>query len=341
MKKLLCFAIFAFTATVHAQSIDTIIQQNTAIKEAAANDELSLTDKIKVVNAQVDGSKITKEQAYQIITKFTNEQSVEAEGTSYYEPVIEVEEVTVQEGEPTKQYDYDWGKSDSPFDLAMGVQADTVAKYRTKSSIFIAFGVGNVATDGAFANSEFGYMRSNTVEVGIAARTPFNENNNKWGVRYGLSINYNGLATTQNNEFMVMGNQTGTTASAKNLRKGYTYLRNAYITVPFSLDFTTTTKTYNNANRRFKTNEGYNFGLGAYLGYNVDSKQILRYTKADGYKVYEHQKGDWNVTNFQYGVMAYAGTDKFKLVFKYDLNPVFTDNLIDQNYWSLGLQFGL
>src|SRR5690606_13067425 len=121
---------------------------------------------------------------------------------------------------------------------------------------YLAFGVGNVATDGAFANSEFGYLRSNYFEWGIAVRTPFSKTNNKWGIRYGLGFKYNGLATTDNKQFVLKGNQTDTEMSAKELRKNYAYLRNTYITIPVTLDFTTTTKSYNEANRRFTTKEG-------------------------------------------------------------------------------------
>src|SRR5690606_7359419 len=98
-------------------------------------------------------------------------------------------------------------------------------------------------------------------------------------------------------------NQTITTPSSKELRKNYAYLINTYITIPISLDFTTTTKSYNEANRRFTTKEGLNFGVGGYIGYNINSKQHIRYENADGYKIYEQQKGDWNVNDFQYELM--------------------------------------
>ncbi|KAA5531890.1 porin family protein [Paenimyroides baculatum] len=340
MKKLLCFAVFAFGMSVQAQNIDTVIEKNVAIKTAQANEDLTLSEKIKVVNDQVDNGRITKDQAYQIITKFSNEQPVYVQGYPAEDVVAVVEELEEVDA-ADENYDYDWGKETSPFDFAMGVQMDTVVKYGTKTTPYLAFGVGNVATDGAFANSEFGYMRSNYFEWGVAARTPFSKTNNKWGIRYGLGFKYNGLATTQNREFALAGNQTVTTASTKQLRKNYAYFRNTYVTIPISLDFTTTSKVYNEANRRFTTKEGINFGVGGYVGYNINSKQFIRYENADGYKVSEQQKGDWNVNDFQYGLTAYAGKDHFKVVLKYDLSPVFSNNVVDQNYWSIGLQLGL
>jgi len=184
-------------------------------------------------------------------------------------------------------------------------------------------------------------LRSNYFEWGIGVRVPFNQYNNKWGIRYGLGFKYNGLATTQNQQFVLNGNETVTAPSVEDLKNNTAYFRNTYITIPISLDFTTTSKTYNAANRKFDNKGGVNFGIGGYVGYNINSKQFLRYENADGYKIHERQKGNWNVTDFQYGVTAYAGLDWIKLVFKYDLNPVFKNNPTDQNYWSLGLQLGL
>lgn len=326
MKKILCIALLAFGYGASAQTSDAVnyINNNQIIKTAYESDTLTFKEKVAVINEQVSQDAITDSQAFQIISLIMAQE--QAEGT------VETTE---------ENYDYDWGKETSPFDYAMGVQLDTVVKYKTQIIPYLAVGVGNVAIDGAFANSEFGYLRSNYVEFGVAARTPFSKANNKWGVRYGLGIKYNGLATTENRLFGFRGgNQTVTMSSPIKLRKNYAYLRNTYINIPISLDFTTTTKSYNEANRRFTTIAGMNFGIGGYLGYNINSKQHLRYDVGD-YKNYEQQKGDWNVNNFQYGLMAYAGTDNLKVVFKYDLNPVFSNNTVDQNYWSIGIQFGL
>src|SRR5690606_4531278 len=229
MKKLLCIALIAFGFTANAQETDTVtlISNNQVIKTAYESETLTLKEKIDVVNQQVEEGNITENQAYQVISKIMEQEDAEA--------VVETAE----------DYDYDWGKEQNPFDFAMGVQMDTVVKYRTKITPYLAFGVGNVATDGAFANSEFGYLRSNYTEFGIVARTPFSKTNNKWGIRYGLGFKYNGLATTQNREFTLTGNQTVTAPSDKELRKNYAFLRNTYITIPVSLDFTTTPKTYN------------------------------------------------------------------------------------------------
>src|SRR5690606_23359189 len=113
----------------------------------------------------------------------------------------------------------------------------------------------------------------------------------------GLGVRYNGLATTQNREFQLNGDQTIASDSSKNLKGNSAILRNTYINIPISLDFTTTTKTYNKANRRFIKKQGFNFGIGGYIGYNLGSQQNLRYKNEKNYEIYEQQRGDWNVSD--------------------------------------------
>lgn len=321
MKKIVFLALFAFSLNAQSQEINIqdLVDNNPVLRTAYYSTTLSLNDKITVINEQVQEGVITKDQAFSIINEIAN----------------------TNETQNSSTVSTSWTDALNPFKEAMEVQIDTVPKYRTQVSPYFSYGVGNVAVDGAFANSEFGYMRSNSIEWGIAVRRPFSENSNTWGIRYGLGFKYQGLATTQNNEFAVVGDQTITVPSTKALRNNYAYLRNTYVTIPVTLDFTTTKKVYNDANKSFVTKSGFNFGVGGFVGYNLNSKQFVKYTNEMGSKVSEEQKHDWNVTNFQYGLMAYAGSDRFKVVAKYDLNPLFENNTINQQYWTLGIQIGL
>ena len=247
----------------------------------------------------------------------------------------EIEVVPVAEIPDDYEYEYD-------FSFFEPTELDTVVKYRTQTFPFIAGGLGNVSNDGAFAHSDFGYLRSGFVEWGLAFRRAFNEDNNLLGLRYGISFSYNSITPTQNN--ILVDNGDGETvlvdSGLDNLKRGQTYFRNSYINIPISLDFDFSTKTYNRANLRFKKHPGFNFGIGGYIGYNINSKQFIRYKK-DGYKYNIKERGKWNVNDFNYGVMAYAGYSFIKLYAKYDLQPVFKNNATDQKYWSLGLMLEL
>lgn len=52
-------------------------------------------------------------------------------------------------------------------------------------------------------------------------------------------------------------------------------------------------------------------------------------------------KGDYNVNNFVYGLSSYIGYRELSLYFKYDLNPLFQNNLVKENNVSLGLRVDL
>ena len=92
------------------------------------------------------------------------------------------------------------------------------------------------------------------------------------------------------------------------------------------------TKTY------FRTHESFRIGLGGYGGLNDKSKQITKYT-LDGDKIKDKQKGDFNTSDFVYGLSAYIGYKATSLYVKYDMNPLFKDNVVDQNNVSVGVRF--
>nr|WP_297306917.1 hypothetical protein [uncultured Flavobacterium sp.] len=217
---------------------------------------------------------------------------------------------------------------------------DTVVSYHTRTNVMLRAGIVNLASDNQFTNSEFGYMRSSGFEWGVTQRRPFSKKDNLLGIKYGITFSYNSVAATDNRVFQVNGNQTELVTYDKELRKAHSYFRNSYINIPIALDFDFSTKEYNHANRKFIWKDGVNFGLGGYVAYNINSKQFISY-KEDGFTNTIKQHGNWNVNDFDYGLMAYVGTKNFKIYGKYGLAPVFKNNTIDQKYWSLGLQIEL
>ena len=88
----------------------------------------------------------------------------------------------------------------------------------------------------------------------------------------------------------------------------------------------------------FRTHESFRVGIGGYAGVRVKSKQILKYEE-DDQRVKTKQKGDFNVSDFNYGLSAYIGYGTMSLYAKYDINPLFKDNAVDQNNISLGVRF--
>jgi hypothetical protein len=210
---------------------------------------------------------------------------------------------------------------------------------RTTSQFVFAFGLNNVITEGEnLEDSDYRVWGSHFYEWGITYNSRILKNNNLLHAKYGLSLMYNNLRPTDNRYFEKNGNQTGLVTSSVNLDESR--FRNVYLTAPLHLEFDFTpkklskdgTKTY------FKTHESVRLGIGGYAGVRIKSKQILNY-EADDIKIKERQKGDFNVSDFTYGLSAYLGYRAASIYVKYDLNPMFKHNNIDQNNVSLGIRF--
>lgn len=210
---------------------------------------------------------------------------------------------------------------------------------RTTSQFVFAFGLNNVVANGEnLEDSDYRVWGSHFYEWGITYNSRILKNNNLLHAKYGLSLQYNNLRPTDNRYFVKNGNQTDLVTSTVNLDESR--FRNVYLTAPVHLEFDFTpkklskdgTKTY------FRTHQSVRLGVGGYAGVRIKSKQILKY-EADDIKVTDKQKGDFNVSDFNYGLSAYLGYGSTSLYVKYDLNNIFKDNNIDQNNVSLGIRF--
>jgi hypothetical protein len=80
---------------------------------------------------------------------------------------------------------------------------------------------------------------------------------------------------------------------------------------------------------------GFRFGVGAYGGVRINSYQTFR--EFEGGK--ERVKGDYNLRKFNYGFLAEAGKDDFRLFVKYDALPLFdNNNPVNANVVSFGIR---
>ncbi|WP_396167582.1 hypothetical protein [Flavobacterium sp.] len=210
---------------------------------------------------------------------------------------------------------------------------------RTTSQMVLATGFNNLVTNGAVANSDFKYNRSVFFELGISFNTRIFKTNNIFHFKYGLTGVYNGLTASENRYFVDTNGQTTLATYPTELRQRDTYFKNVFVTIPLFLEFDFSKKKFDkNNNRIFKIEEGFRFGIGGFVGYNTNSKQFLSYEE-NGYRVNERQKGNWNVPDWNYGLSTYVGYKQTSLYLKYDLNPMFKNNIVKQNNISLGIRF--
>lgn len=210
---------------------------------------------------------------------------------------------------------------------------------RTTSQFVFALGLNNLITKGEnIEKSDFRVAGSHFYEWGLTYNTRIFKNHNLLHAKYGFSVMYNNLRPTDNRLFVKNGNQTELQTATVDLKESR--LRNVQLVFPIHLEFDFTpkklskdgTKTY------FRTHESVRLGIGGYGGFNIKSKQITKY-ELDGDKVKDKQKGDFNTSNFVYGLSGYIGYGQTSLYLKYDMNPLFKDNAVDQNNISLGLRF--
>lgn len=209
---------------------------------------------------------------------------------------------------------------------------------RTTSQFVFAAGVNNLVTNNAVAHSDFRYWGSHFYEWGLTYNSRIMKNNNLLHAKYGLSVMYNNLRPTDNRLFAQVNNQTVLATAPIDLKDSR--FRNVYLVAPVHLEFDFSKTEIKDDKRIFHTHDSFRFGIGGYAGANLKSKQILEYERGNK-DVREKSKGNYNVNDFIYGVSTYIGYKETSLYIKYDLNPLFHENAVDQNNISLGVRFDL
>ena len=207
---------------------------------------------------------------------------------------------------------------------------------RTTSQMVFAAGLNNVVTNDKVDKSDFRYLGSHFYELGVTYNSRILENDNLLHAKYGLSVMYNNLRPTDNRSFVVNGNQTDLVLNTKDLSDSR--FRNVYLVAPVHLEFDFSGNKDSNGKPFFRTHNSFRLGVGGYAGINLKSKQILKYDD-NNLNTTERLKGDFNTTDFIYGLSSYVGYKSTSLYLKYDLNPLFKDNAVKQNNVSLGLRF--
>lgn len=207
---------------------------------------------------------------------------------------------------------------------------------RTTSQFVFAAGLNNLVTDGKVEDSDYKFMGSHFYEWGVAYNTRIAKNNNLLHAKYGVSVMYNNLRPTDNRSFVLDGDQTNLVVNPGDMKDSR--FRNVYLVMPAHLEFDFSGSTTKDDKTFYKTHKSVRLGIGGYAGINLKSKQIIKYEDGD-HKKTERVRGDFNTSNFIYGLSTYIGYKQTSVYVKYDLNPLFKDNAINQNNVSLGLRF--
>jgi len=197
---------------------------------------------------------------------------------------------------------------------------------RTIFNLTIATGYNTLITDGDLPYYESKNFSSHFFEWGGTFRTRLKKDSDLLALRYGLSMMYNYASPKDNYHFVVNGNQTDVMQSSVNFSKNK--FRNVYLTLPVHLEF------------NIGKSDEYRIGLGGFAGYNTSSEQRLKF-RENGRRIKDMTRKDWNVNDWNYGLSAYAGYGPLSIYAKYDLNPLFRNNAVDQHNFSIGVRLDM
>ena len=334
-----CFFVSKITAQETFEERAKAIAQK--IELITREEKQVLKDQVEEINKQLEAGKLTQEQADKMKVEAATVQAKKIETRVAFEQAklsqlindkVEgkfVDSDTIVKGKHTISF---------PGGYKNEKKIDNKEEKRTTTQFVFAIGFNNLVTDGAIANSDFGYWRSGFYEWGVTLNTRLSQNSNLLHLKYGLGFQYNMLHATDNRVFVDTGSETVLTTYPIDLKNNHTYFKNVYFVLPVHLEFDFSKTEEKDGKKIFKSHQGFRFGLGGFAGVNTNSKQFIRYDY-EGRKVKERTKADFNVNDFTYGLSAYVGHKSTSLYVKYDLNPMFQNNAVDQNNISLGVRF--
>lgn len=210
---------------------------------------------------------------------------------------------------------------------------------RTYSDLVMAFGFNNAIIEGEkLDDSPYKFGGSRFFELGWAWKTRVFNSTNFMRFKYGFSVQINGLKPTDNRIFIENGDETTLQDFSYDLKKSKLSITN--LVMPIHFEFGPSKKTVKDNYFRYSTYNQFKFGIGGYAGFNIGTRQKLKYT-IDGDRVKDKLKRDYNTSNLVYGLSSYIAFKNVAIYAKYDLSPLFKDQAIEQNNVSLGLRFDM
>jgi len=217
-----------------------------------------------------------------------------------------------------------------------GFTSDSTYYKRTSPYFVLSLGVSNMIDGGNF-NKNLKW-NSGFAELGINYKTRIFKKSSLLYINYGLSYRENNYKPKDNQYFVTSGNNTSLTTHTSELKRSKFTTSQLVVPVFFEMDFSK--PKIKNGKKYFRKNAAFRFGLGGFAGFNIGSKQYIKY-KADGKKVKITSKGNYNVNDFVYGIQALIGYRDTSFYVKYDMQDVFTNSFTNQKNISFGVRFDL
>jgi len=224
-------------------------------------------------------------------------------------------------------------------DVRILLGGDTITKYDRRTYSYLTFAVGfNNATHKSDGKSPYKPGGSRFFEMGWNWKTRVFKESNWLRVKYGISLQYNGLKPKDNKYFVENGNLTTLETHPYHLKKSK--IRFTNLVVPVFFEVGPSKKIEREHYFRYSTVRKFKFGFGGYAGLRIGTKQKLRY-KIEGDRQRDKIKDDYNANDFVYGISSYVSWGSVGLYGKYDLNELFASPNAEQHNFSVGVRFDM
>lgn len=200
---------------------------------------------------------------------------------------------------------------------------------RTYGNFIINAGFSNVVASGKSIGDDYKVAGSRFFDIGYEWSTGLTRNN-FLRINYGVNLQFNGLKPKDDQYFVKDGDRVELEDFGKSLKKSKLRMDNLVIPMHFELG-PTDSGGYA---------DGFKFGLGGYAGINLRTLQKLKY-KEDNNRIQSKNYFNSQTEDFIYGLSGYVGYHNWALFVKYDLNPVFKNNQIEEQIIAAGLRIML
>lgn len=346
----LCLAVQFINAQDTIQNVNNKekIEALKSIKEQIQNEERDfLKAEVEAINLRLEQGKIASTEAEILKKEAAKKRALNIENRMV---IIENKIALLERNEDGYQTNNDEETSKTGFSIGgdegsfAGIKIkdkNKPKKYdlRTTSDFVLAFGLNNAIIEGEkLDDSPYKFGGSRFFEIGWAWKTRVFKESNFMRFKYGYSFQINGLKPTGNNYFVQQGNQTVLQEFPENLKKSKLSVTN--LVFPVHFEFGPSKKTEKGTYFRYSTKKQFKIGVGGYGGFNIGTRQKLKY-ELDGENVKDKQKRGFNTSNLVYGLSSYLAFGDTALYVKYDLSPIFKDQAIKQNNISIGIRFDM
>ncbi|WJJ96623.1 hypothetical protein [Algibacter luteus] len=318
------------------------------IKELVKEEERNfLKAEVEIINSRLSNGEITQEEAENLKKQLAKKRALNIENRlDIINNKISLlerndEGYHINNEEDLSRVGFSIGGNDDSFAGVKINYKNKPKKYdlRTSSDFVLAFGLNNAIIDGEkLDDSPYKFGGSRFFEIGWAWKTRVFKNSNFLRLKYGYSLQINGLKPTDNQYFVQNEGETYLEEFPEKLKKSKLSITN--LVFPVHFEFGPSKRIDKDTYFRYSTKNQFKIGIGGYAGFNIGTRQKLKY-ELDGERIKDKQKRSFNTTNLVYGLSSYIAFDDVALYVKYDLSPIFKNQTIDQNNISLGIRFDM